>query len=107
MSKLKFLKTLQTVIEERLEQSPATSYTARLAARGRLKVAQKVGEEGVELALAAIAEDNSRVTEEAADLIYHLMVLLAVRGIPFSAVMEVLESRHSKATAKARSAATK
>jgi phosphoribosyl-ATP pyrophosphohydrolase/phosphoribosyl-AMP cyclohydrolase len=107
VSKLKFLRTLQTVIEERLEQSPATSYTARLAAKGKLKVAQKVGEEGVELALAAIAEDNTRVTEEAADLIYHMLVLLAVRGIPFSAVTEVLENRHSKATGTARSSTSK
>jgi phosphoribosyl-ATP pyrophosphohydrolase/phosphoribosyl-AMP cyclohydrolase len=100
VSKLKFLKTLQSVIVERLEQSPDNSYTARLAARGKLKVAQKVGEEGVELALAAIAEDDTRVAEEAADLMYHLLLLLAVRKIPFSAVIAVLESRHAGAKAR-------
>ena len=101
MSKLKFLKTLQQIVDERLEQGGEASYTARLAARGPLKVAQKLGEEGVELALAAVAENDERVREEAADLLYHLIVLLRLRGIKLSDVTTVLEQRHT-ATASPR-----
>jgi phosphoribosyl-ATP pyrophosphohydrolase/phosphoribosyl-AMP cyclohydrolase len=98
VSKLKFLKTLQSIVEQRLEGGTEGSYTARLAAKGPLKVAQKLGEEGVELALAAVAEDDSRVTEEAADLVYHLIVLLSLRGIKLTEVAAVLERRHAEAT---------
>jgi len=97
VSKIKFLKTLQGVIAERLEEEPEKSYTARLAAKGTLKVAQKLGEEAVELALAAVAQDDSQVAEEAADLIYHMLVLLALRGVKLSEVAAVLEERHAQA----------
>lgn len=98
MSKLKFLKTLQSIVEERLESGAEGSYTARLAAKGTLKVAQKLGEEGLELALAAVAEDDTRVTEEAADLVYHLIVLLSLRGIKLADIAAALERRHADAT---------
>ena len=94
MSNLEFLETLQAVIRDRLAAASPGSYTARLAAQGPLKVAQKLGEEGIELALAAVVEDDVRVMEEAADLVYHLLVLLALRGIAFDDVVATLEKRH-------------
>src|SRR4051812_9291543 len=94
MTGVQFLETLQGVINERLEQAPEGSYTAKLAAQGKLKVAQKVGEEAVELALAAVAEDNARVTAEAADLVYHLMLLLTLRGLTLADIAAELERRH-------------
>ena len=94
---LQFLDTLERVIKTRLEQAPEGSYTARLAAQGTVKVAQKVGEEGVELALAAVVEDEARVTSEADDLLYHLTLLLAVRGLSLADVVAELERRHGAA----------
>jgi phosphoribosyl-AMP cyclohydrolase / phosphoribosyl-ATP pyrophosphohydrolase len=94
MSNIDFLTTLQGVIEQRLREPSESSYTARMAALGELKVAQKVGEEGVELALAAVGEDTGRVTEEAADLLYHLLLLLAVKGLTLADVVAELERRH-------------
>jgi phosphoribosyl-AMP cyclohydrolase / phosphoribosyl-ATP pyrophosphohydrolase len=94
MSDTSFLETLETVIERRLSDAPEGSYTARLAAQGTLKVAQKVGEEGVELALAAAAQDKSRVVDEAADLVYHLLLLLRMRELRLADVIAELETRH-------------
>lgn len=94
MSDTAFLEKLQEIIRERLADQPAGSYTARLAAQGILKVAQKVGEEGVELALAAAAQDRARVTAEAADLVYHVLLLLAMRELSLSDVAMELERRH-------------
>ena len=94
MSDLDFLATLQSIIEQRIADAPEQSYTAKLAAKGLLKVAQKVGEEGVELALAAAAQEDGRVTAEAADLLYHLLVLLRMRGIRIEDVVAELEQRH-------------
>jgi len=90
-----FLERLQAVIKQRIATAPASSYTAKLAAQGVLKVAQKVGEEGVELALAAAAQDKVRVTAEAADLIYHLILLLELRELSIGDVVEELERRHT------------
>ena len=84
---------------------PTGSYTARLAAQGMLKVAQKLGEEGVELALAAAAQDQARVTAEAADLVYHLLLLLAMRELTLADVVAELERRH-RAGLNARAVAT-
>lgn len=97
MSNADFLSALQRIIGERLDAAPAESYTARLAQQGILKVAQKVGEEGVELALAAVAQDEARVTSEAADLLYHLLVLLSLRGLTIGDVVAELERRHTAA----------
>jgi phosphoribosyl-ATP pyrophosphohydrolase/phosphoribosyl-AMP cyclohydrolase len=94
MSDVAFLEQLQAVIRQRIATAPEGSYTARLAAQGVLKVAQKVGEEGVELALAAAAQDPARVTAEAADLLYHLLLLLELRGLSINGVVAELESRH-------------
>jgi phosphoribosyl-ATP pyrophosphohydrolase/phosphoribosyl-AMP cyclohydrolase len=94
VSDTSFLETLESVIERRLEEAPEGSYTARLAAQGTIKVAQKVGEEGVELALAAAAQDKGRVVAEAADLLYHLLLLLRLRELKLADVVAELESRH-------------
>jgi len=95
VSDLAFLQTLEEVIAQRLEDASDGSYTARLAAGGIKKAAQKVGEEGVELALAAVGEDDrSRVVSEAADLLYHLLVVLKLRGIALADVVAELRRRH-------------
>jgi phosphoribosyl-ATP pyrophosphohydrolase/phosphoribosyl-AMP cyclohydrolase len=94
MADLAFLGKLEEVIAERLAEAPEGSYTAALARQGIVKIAQKLGEEGIELALAAAAESDARVTEESADLLFHLFVLLSVRGIPFADVLEELTRRH-------------
>jgi phosphoribosyl-ATP pyrophosphohydrolase/phosphoribosyl-AMP cyclohydrolase len=94
VSDTSFLETLELVIARRLSDAPEGSYTARLAAQGTLKVAQKVGEEGVELALAAAAQDKGRVVAEAADLLYHLLLLLRLRELKLADVVAELEDRH-------------
>ena len=96
MSDIAFLERLQEIIRQRLTDAPTGSYTARLASQGVLKVAQKVGEEGVELALAATAQDRARVTAEAADLVYHLLLLLTLRELSLSDVAAELERRHTQ-----------
>jgi phosphoribosyl-ATP pyrophosphohydrolase len=95
MSDLSFLETLETVIGQRLKDSPAGSYTAQLAVGGVKKVAQKVGEEATELALAAVSEDRARVTAEAADLLYHTLLLLKLRETTLGDVVGELERRHA------------
>ena len=95
MSDAKFLITLEGIIAARLRDNVEGSYTARLGQQGILKVAQKVGEEGVELALAAAAQDKERVTSEAADLLYHLLVLLNLRELSLDDVIAELERRHT------------
>jgi phosphoribosyl-AMP cyclohydrolase / phosphoribosyl-ATP pyrophosphohydrolase len=94
MNDLDFLIELQSILAKRLEQPSETSYTARLASQGTAKVAQKVGEEAVELALAAVSEDVDSVRAEAADLLFHMMLLLKLRGLGLSDVVGELEARH-------------
>ena len=89
-----FLQTLEATITNRLENPSQESYTASLAALGTKRVAQKVGEEAVELALASVAGDRAEVIDEAADLVYHLLVLLGVQGIRLDDVTDRLEDRH-------------
>jgi phosphoribosyl-ATP pyrophosphohydrolase/phosphoribosyl-AMP cyclohydrolase len=92
-----FLAQLDNVVAARLANpDPESSYTARLAARGKSRVAQKVGEEGVEAALAGVAGTDTECAGEAADLLYHLIVLLRVRGLKLTDAIEVLEKRHRK-----------
>jgi len=91
-----FLATLEQVVEQRATQKPEASYTARLLEKGIAKVAQKVGEEGVETALAGVSDTNEKVVEESADLLFHLLVLLRARGVPLHDVVAKLESRHRK-----------
>jgi len=93
--RLAFLSMLEGVIEKRIAQSPQGSYTARLFAEGPKRIAQKVGEEGLEVALAAVAETDEKVLSESADLIFHLLVLLRSRGLSFQGVITELQSRHA------------
>lgn len=86
------LAGLDRLIGQRHAERPADSYTTRLFEAGALRMAQKVGEEGVECALAAVAEGES-LEQEAADLLYHLLVLLHGTGHDLGAVMDVLEQR--------------
>jgi len=96
VSKLTFLADLENIVLDRIRNPVGNSYTAKLTAAGTKRVAQKVGEEGVELSLAALAGDREEIVEEAADLIYHVIVLLSEQGIGLSEVVAKLESRHSE-----------
>ena len=91
-----FLAKLEGVIAQRAAEKPDASYTAKLLAKGINKVAQKVGEEGVETALAGVNESDQKLVEESADLLFHLFVLLKARGITLRQVVDQLESRHRK-----------
>lgn len=89
-----FLGQLEAVIQSRKGANPETSYTASLFARGINKVAQKVGEEAVELIIEAKDDDEVLFLNEAADLMYHYIVLLAAKGYELEDVMKVLAARH-------------
>jgi len=91
---LAFLGALQRIVDERANGGAKDSYTAKMLARGVLKCAQKVGEEAVETAIAAAAEDDEALLGEAADLLYHLTVTLKARGLRLSQVADVLKDRH-------------
>ena len=87
------LGRLEATIAARAGADPATSWTARLLAEGPKRAAQKVGEEGVETALAGAAGPDEELVSEAADLLYHLLVLLRARGLPLQAALDVLTTR--------------
>ena len=93
---LVFLGRLDALVARRERERPADSYTTRLFEGGLRRIAQKVGEEGVETSLAAVAEDDAALLGEAADLIYHLIVLLRARGLGLEAAVAVLAARHAK-----------
>lgn len=92
-----FLGDLDALIAQRERERPVGSYTTQLFERGIRRIAQKVGEEGVETALAALAQEDADLLGESADLIYHLLVLLRARGLSLAQVEELLRQRHSKA----------
>jgi phosphoribosyl-ATP pyrophosphohydrolase/phosphoribosyl-AMP cyclohydrolase len=87
------LTRLTTTIAARAVERPAGSYTVKLLDGGTPKISQKVGEEAVEVIVAANVEDGARVASESADLLYHLLVLLQARGIAFDVVLQALEAR--------------
>lgn len=91
---IEFIAELECIVRDRLQQGSDESYTARLAASGTRRIAQKVGEEGVELALAATSGNQQETIDEAADLVYHLIVLLNERGLSLEDVSRRLASRH-------------
>ncbi|TMP87019.1 bifunctional phosphoribosyl-AMP cyclohydrolase/phosphoribosyl-ATP diphosphatase [Pseudoalteromonas ruthenica] len=91
---LGFLAELEQIIVARKDSDPQSSYTASLFAKELSRSCQKVGEEGVEVALAAMKNDNQELTNEAADLLYHLIVLLQRQGLSLSEVVSCLQSRH-------------
>ncbi|MBA3668302.1 MAG: bifunctional phosphoribosyl-AMP cyclohydrolase/phosphoribosyl-ATP diphosphatase HisIE [Sphingomonas sp.] len=98
-----FIADLERVLVERSRADPAISYTARLMGEGVKRIAQKVGEEGVETALAGAAGDDAELASEAADLVYHLTLLLQARGLGWRAVIDELRRRHADSSATASS----
>ncbi|HMN43252.1 MAG TPA: bifunctional phosphoribosyl-AMP cyclohydrolase/phosphoribosyl-ATP diphosphatase HisIE [Povalibacter sp.] len=89
-----FLSRLEAVLAQRIAERPEGSYTARLWSEGTTRMAQKVGEEGVEVALAAVTQEDDRLVSESADLLYHLTLLLKNRGLSLAKVVGELEQRH-------------
>jgi phosphoribosyl-ATP pyrophosphohydrolase len=90
------IQWLFDVIEDRKKNPSEKSYTASLFKEGLPKIAQKVGEEGTEVVVAALAQDDRRLIEEVADLTYHTLVLLSARGLSLAGVLSELERRHRK-----------
>ncbi|MGH8080292.1 MAG: bifunctional phosphoribosyl-AMP cyclohydrolase/phosphoribosyl-ATP diphosphatase HisIE [Lysobacter sp.] len=93
---LAFLGELDSLIEQRERERPEGSYTTHLFGKGLRSIAQKVGEEGVETALAGVAQDDAALCGEAADLLFHLQVLLRARGLSLADAVAVLRERHGK-----------
>ena len=89
-----FLAELDDLVRDREQQRPADSYTTKLLDAGVRRIAQKVGEEGVETALAGVVQDDESLLGESADLMYHLIVLLRSRGLSLADTVRVLELRH-------------
>ena len=89
-----FLADLDALVRQREQQRPPDSYTTRLFESGIRRIAQKVGEEGVETALAAVAQDEAALLGESADLLFHLIVLLRSRGLALQDAVTVLQQRH-------------
>lgn len=98
-----WLAELSRIVAERAASGDESSYTRKLVARGVERIAQKIGEEGTEVALAAVTRDVDGCAEEIADLLYHIVVLMEVRDFGWDYVMTVLKSRHSERIATASS----
>ena len=92
---LAFLAELDALVARRERERPPGSYTTRLFEGGLRRMAQKVGEEGVETALAAVAQDERALLDEGADLLFHLLVLLRARALGLGDVVQVLAARHA------------
>ncbi|RZF60977.1 phosphoribosyl-ATP diphosphatase [Sphingomonas populi] len=88
-----FLDTLEATIRSRRGADPASSYVAKLFGKGRAKIAQKIGEEATEVVIAAVSEGPQALTGEAADLVFHLLVLLADAGLSLEDVRAELRRR--------------
>ena len=93
-SNIGFLDQLGALIADRHKTMPEGSYTTSLFAEGKARIAQKVGEEGVELALARMKDDSAEMASEAADLLFHMMVLLEDAGLSLGDAISVLQNRH-------------
>lgn len=91
-----FLGKLDAVVREREQARPDGSYTTTLFEQGTRRIAQKVGEEGVETALAGVVQDDAALLGESADLLFHLIVLLRARGLSLDDAVSLLASRHAK-----------
>jgi phosphoribosyl-ATP pyrophosphohydrolase/phosphoribosyl-AMP cyclohydrolase len=100
---LAFLTQLEQLIARRIAENPEGSYTARLHRSGVQRVAQKVGEEGLEVAIAGCVEGDDALLGESADLLYHLLVLLRARSLNFEQVVDLLRSRHESTISTAGS----
>jgi len=92
---LKFLLDLQKLIDQRKKDLPKGSYTTKLFNKGINKIAQKVGEEAVELVIEAKDSNDELFLNEAADLTYHFLVLLSAKGLGIQDVVRILEERHT------------
>jgi phosphoribosyl-ATP pyrophosphohydrolase len=90
------LRRLAATIESRRNADPETSWTARLLAKGPEKAAEKFGEEAIEAVIEAVRGDRARLSEEAADVLYHLLVMLKSRGVTLDDVMAELERREGR-----------
>jgi phosphoribosyl-ATP pyrophosphohydrolase/phosphoribosyl-AMP cyclohydrolase len=93
---LAFLGVLEHIITQRILDRPPGSYTAKLLDQGTLRIAQKVGEEGLEMALAAVAQSDAEIVGEAADLLFHVLLLLKVKNLSLAKVVSELERRHAQ-----------
>jgi phosphoribosyl-ATP pyrophosphohydrolase/phosphoribosyl-AMP cyclohydrolase len=99
VASIAFLGDLESLIVKRIAERPAGSYTAKLLDQGTRRMAQKVGEEGLELALAAVAQSDTEIVGEAADLLYHTLLLLNAKGLSLTQVVAELAARHTRAAA--------
>lgn len=91
---LEFLSELEQILRQRAEADPNESYTATLLQKGQSYISQKLGEEAVELAIAGVQADADRIVAEAADLLYHLLVLLQSHELQLADIVAELKSRH-------------
>lgn len=87
------LTDLERIVADRAKASPEESWTAKLVAAGQAKAAKKLGEEAVETVIAAVAQERPELVGESADLLYHLMVVLNIAGIPLQDVLDELQRR--------------
>ena len=97
--RLEFLSTLEQIVAQRIAARPEGSYTSQLVGQGITRMAQKVGEEGLELALAAVAQSDGEIIGEAADLLYHTLLLLSFKGLSLAQVAGELQARHASGEA--------
>jgi phosphoribosyl-ATP pyrophosphohydrolase/phosphoribosyl-AMP cyclohydrolase len=93
-AKLAFLHSLEQIIRQRISERPPGSYTVTLFDQGARRMAQKVGEEGLELALASVGQSDAEVVGEAADLLYHMLLLLQARQLSLPQIVAELAARH-------------
>ena len=98
MANIEFLNEIAKIIKKRKLTKPQNSYIAELIEQGLPKISQKVGEEGVEVVIAALAEDKDRLINESADLLFHLMILLDSKDIALADVVAELENRNKQWT---------
>ena len=87
------LKKLSAIVRKRIIEKPEGSYVSKLLKKGKVKIANKLGEEAVETVSAFLAEEKNQIIEESADLIFHLIVLLEYSGLSFDEVIEILNKR--------------
>ncbi|MFP3544953.1 phosphoribosyl-ATP diphosphatase [Rhizobium sp. SIMBA_035] len=94
------LSDLEKIVDERSKVSPDESWTAKLVRAGQPKAAKKLGEEAIEAVMAAVTDDRANLTYESADVLYHLLVVLKIAGIPLQDVMAELERRTAQSGLK-------
>lgn len=93
---MSLLHDLETIIQSRKSASPDSSWTAKLLSKGPEKCAEKFGEEAIEAIIAAVKDDHDNLRDEAADVLYHLLVMLTARGVTLNEVLSTLEARQDQ-----------